>query len=812
MPLASASYAITKLNDGLTTFYQYAKHTSNTTPPTTGWSDLVPSSEAGKFIWRREARALSLGLIGSGDWGGVICLTGATGDPGATGKGIVSITQEYYQSDSMLVLEGGSWGESVPAWSNGKYTWTRTRTDFSDSTSATTDPVCVTGPPGVNGNPGQLGIYAEGSTLIVKGFAEDGTLTASQGYIYVGDSRITVPAYSQQLTGEGQGYVVWDGTSVQFAKMQLQSSSIKWLLYNGSTEIYPSIIIGKFEKVGSDIFSEIIFEPLSVDQYNKSHFMEILSEHDWTELEAWADALGIQQVFRSIAAWQIFTDELIANTGFIDKLGTKELVLKDNGYIQSDAFSWEAGNRNGFKLDSNGNLKAVSAELTQATIDASDNSGTLLKTQYGADGGTAQASSPSRWMGSDAYALEAHATTKTVTYDGASCNARWLNSLLLSILGLSYVYAQTWTCTYTGRYKFTLGGGKGYYGWYSVTRGGVEIYSYAWGGSTYDVTHELLVGDIVEIGHDHQEYSWASCAFVGVGSNDNPGIVIYTGTLSYGPTIIEVIYADQLLAISKRFIVDTWDSNDHLSMAPVTGWDSALLQLNIAMPCDPAHKITYDGNTYSPYSLLKTSTSLALSTMEGPTFTMSRTVETTNLATKGWYPIAGTLYFLSEERGLLTDNIIPAKSSLSVGTPTLPFNMGNFNIGNFNIGNFNEVNTTSLVQDGEEAYACRAWVNFNGKTNVSGNCTINGSQGISSVADNGSSGQYTVNFSFTMLDNTYGVTAMAIDSTTAHAPVVSGYATPISSAMTTTSCKFRVYSVNARTTIDAEAVMLAFFR
>ena len=107
MPIASASYAITKLNDGLTTFYQYAKHTSNTTAPTTGWSDLMPASEVGKFIWRREAKALSLGLIGSGDWGGAVCLTGATGDPGlpgAPGKGIASIVVEYYKSSSMEVL------------------------------------------------------------------------------------------------------------------------------------------------------------------------------------------------------------------------------------------------------------------------------------------------------------------------------------------------------------------------------------------------------------------------------------------------------------------------------------------------------------------------------------------------------------------------------------------------------------------------------------------------------------------------------------------------------------------------------------
>jgi hypothetical protein len=52
------------------------------------------------------------------------------------------------------------------------------------------------------------------------------------------------------------------------------------------------------------------------------------------------------------------------------------------------------------------------------------------------------------------------------------------------------------------------------------------------------------------------------------------------------------------------------------------------------------------------------------------------------------------------------------------------------------------------------AYGCRAWVNFNGTTNVGGFCTIRASGGVTSVADNGT-GDYTVNFSFTMPDANY---------------------------------------------------------
>lgn len=52
------------------------------------------------------------------------------------------------------------------------------------------------------------------------------------------------------------------------------------------------------------------------------------------------------------------------------------------------------------------------------------------------------------------------------------------------------------------------------------------------------------------------------------------------------------------------------------------------------------------------------------------------------------------------------------------------------------------------------AYGCRAWVNFNGTTNVGGFCTISASGNVSTVADN-AAGDYTVNFATAMPDANY---------------------------------------------------------
>lgn len=68
---------------------------------------------------------------------------GPTGPTGATGTGIASMTQQYYMSDSKTTQSGGSWVESMPTWSNGKYLWTRYKVVYKNPASTVyTTPVC----------------------------------------------------------------------------------------------------------------------------------------------------------------------------------------------------------------------------------------------------------------------------------------------------------------------------------------------------------------------------------------------------------------------------------------------------------------------------------------------------------------------------------------------------------------------------------------------------------------------------------------------------------------------------------------------
>lgn len=68
---------------------------------------------------------------------------GPQGVQGATGTGVASMTQQYYMSDSKTTQTGGSWVESMPTWSNGKYLWTRYKVVYKNPASTTyTAPVC----------------------------------------------------------------------------------------------------------------------------------------------------------------------------------------------------------------------------------------------------------------------------------------------------------------------------------------------------------------------------------------------------------------------------------------------------------------------------------------------------------------------------------------------------------------------------------------------------------------------------------------------------------------------------------------------
>lgn len=110
---------------------QYAKSTSQTTAPTTGWSGTPPSVGEGEYLWQRTSTMTPNGT----SYSAALCIKGTKGD---AGKGISAVKPQYYLSTSESSCTGGSWSDSMPTWANGKYVWTRSHVTYDDGTTATT--------------------------------------------------------------------------------------------------------------------------------------------------------------------------------------------------------------------------------------------------------------------------------------------------------------------------------------------------------------------------------------------------------------------------------------------------------------------------------------------------------------------------------------------------------------------------------------------------------------------------------------------------------------------------------------------------
>lgn len=127
---------------------EFALGDSMTTSPSSGWQTTAPPPQADKYLWQRTKTTLKDGNV---TYKGVTCIQGKHGTDGAKGRGVKSVTEQYYHSTSMTALTGGGWGSVAPTPAPGKWIWTRSVIAYDDNTSTTTSPICVTGDKGAPG-------------------------------------------------------------------------------------------------------------------------------------------------------------------------------------------------------------------------------------------------------------------------------------------------------------------------------------------------------------------------------------------------------------------------------------------------------------------------------------------------------------------------------------------------------------------------------------------------------------------------------------------------------------------------------------
>lgn len=117
---------------------EYYLSTSTSTPTGGTWSTEAPPWEENKYMWSRQKITYTDGTFAIRN---ATCIAGAKGtdgkpgSDGAPGRGITSVTTEYYISTSETELAGGAWSETQPTWEEGKYIWTRSKIVYNNPTS-----------------------------------------------------------------------------------------------------------------------------------------------------------------------------------------------------------------------------------------------------------------------------------------------------------------------------------------------------------------------------------------------------------------------------------------------------------------------------------------------------------------------------------------------------------------------------------------------------------------------------------------------------------------------------------------------------
>lgn len=177
LKVAGSISSLSTLDDGTTlgdaiggkiedTDVLYITHTSATSAPAlptlkpdgtianyNGWQTTAPTWQQGRYIW--QTTYVRKGN-GTASFSTPSCISGRDG------RGLASITEQYYLSTSRTEPQGGSWSDQRQPWISGRYYWTRSKITYTDGSVEYTAGVCVTGETGAAGTSAMIRYSATG--------------------------------------------------------------------------------------------------------------------------------------------------------------------------------------------------------------------------------------------------------------------------------------------------------------------------------------------------------------------------------------------------------------------------------------------------------------------------------------------------------------------------------------------------------------------------------------------------------------------------------------------------------------------------
>ena len=128
---------------------EYYKSDSATSLVGGSWSESQPPWEEGKYIWMRTKNTNGKGYS---DYTTEVCITGNTGAKGDKGKGVKSSTVTYQEGTSDTTAPTGTWEDSIPSVTKGRYLWTKTVITYTDNSTSTIYSVAYIPTNGIDGD------------------------------------------------------------------------------------------------------------------------------------------------------------------------------------------------------------------------------------------------------------------------------------------------------------------------------------------------------------------------------------------------------------------------------------------------------------------------------------------------------------------------------------------------------------------------------------------------------------------------------------------------------------------------------------
>lgn len=141
---------------------------------------------------------------------------------------------EWYVSTSPTELNGGSWSESRPAWTETNYIWQRLRTENKKGEISYSEPSCVQGNTGAKGDKGERGLQGiqgkQGEQGVPGKDGSNGT-NGKTSYFHIKYSSVANPTSSSQMTETPNTYI---GTYVDYVEADSSDpSKYTWSRFQG---------------------------------------------------------------------------------------------------------------------------------------------------------------------------------------------------------------------------------------------------------------------------------------------------------------------------------------------------------------------------------------------------------------------------------------------------------------------------------------------------------------------------------------------------------------------------------------------------